>query len=168
MERVIRSYYDDLQDDYSDKTSLDTREGESEDGLLPDGNCAVVTIQSAKAECDVNNIMGRYAQVGLNPFEPAEFGDEVVDFSAVTDFKGAHDAVKEAEAKFMALEAKVRQRFDNDPAKLFGFLSDRANLDEAVQLGLVKPARATPPGQPVAGAAGTAPVASTTTTTGSR
>lgn len=95
------------------------------------------TVQSAKDECDINKIMSRYAKTGLISHvngREARYGD----FTGVVDYQTAVDAVRAAEVSFMALPSSVRSRFDNDPGQLIAFLSDRANLDEAVELGLVQ------------------------------
>lgn len=93
------------------------------------------TLQAFKEECDINRIMKRYQQTGVidhvNRVEP-KFGD--VD---AVDFQTALHVVMDAEARFFALPSEVRDRFGNDPARLLAFVSDRANLEEAVKLGLV-------------------------------
>ena len=47
-----------------------------------------------------------------------------------------------AQEQFAALDAAVRSRFDNDPAKFLEFTADPANADEMVKMGLAvaKPA----------------------------
>jgi hypothetical protein len=40
---------------------------------------------------------------------------------------------------FEDLPAEVRFKFDNKPAELLKFMSDPANADEAIDLGLFKP-----------------------------
>ena len=44
----------------------------------------------------------------------------------------------QAQADFMDLPAKIRQRFNNSPAELISFLQNSDNFDEAVELGLME------------------------------
>lgn len=88
-------------------------------------------------ECDINTIVERF---GLTGEMPADLKMPVYgDFTQVTDFHSAMNAVREAEGAFMALPAKVRSRFGNDPQQLLEFLADGSNRQEAEFLGLVKP-----------------------------
>lgn len=93
--------------------------------------------QQFAEESDINVIVERFGLNGELPANPVmpQYGD----FSQVTDFQTAMNAVIRAQADFMQLPAKVRSRFDNDPQKLLEFVSDDANLDEARVLGLLKP-----------------------------
>lgn len=94
-----------------------------------------VTKQEFKEECDINNIMSRYVQYGVPP-DPAKGVASYGDFSSVGDFLDAQNRVLEARAAFESLPSAVRDRFNNDPARLIEFLHDEANTDEAVRLGL--------------------------------
>jgi phage internal scaffolding protein len=58
------------------------------------------------------------------------------DFTGITNYQDALHAVMAAEDSFMAMPAKVRARFHNDPEAFVNFCSDPANIDEAVSLGL--------------------------------
>ena len=62
------------------------------------------------------------------------------DFTGVSDFQSAMNAVREASENFMELPAKVRARFDNDPQMFLEFVASEDNRQEAVELGLIKPA----------------------------
>lgn len=94
------------------------------------------TKQSEKAACDINNIVARYKTTGfvdhLNK-RPAQF----LDVSEVNDYRSALDQVTKANVFFMGLPAKVRARFDNDPAR---FLDEAGQLshDELKELGLAE------------------------------
>jgi phage internal scaffolding protein len=97
--------------------------------------------QSFKEECDINTIVRMFGVTGKVPvlaIEPS-YGD----FSGVSDYHSAMNKIKEAEASFMALPAKLRQKFDHDPNALLNFLENEQNRDEAIQLGLID-------GEPVA------------------
>lgn len=100
------------------------------------------TKQSFKDECDINVILRRYAATGqldhLNLRTPL-YGE-----IQPVDFQQAMGLVVEARAMFQALPAEVRDRFQNDPAKLLAFVSDEKNRPEAERLGLVVK-KSTPP-----------------------
>ena len=42
---------------------------------------------------------------------------------------------------FMELDAKQRERFENDPGKFVEFVQDDKNLDEAEELGFLDPVK---------------------------
>ena len=94
------------------------------------------TQQQFKDECDVNNILRNYVNTGILTHTSAvapQFGD----FSSLpSDYGEALDLIEQSRQQFMSLPSEVRERFDNSPRKLVEFLSDQANIDEAVKLGL--------------------------------
>jgi phage internal scaffolding protein len=94
------------------------------------------TKQSFRDECDINNILRQFnvtGQLPVNGFQP-QYGD----FSGVTDYQSALNAVMAAQDSFLQLPAKVRAKFDNDPALFVQFASDEANKDEMKALGLLR------------------------------
>lgn len=96
-----------------------------------------------RADCDINNIMAKFFRSGQFPHlnaASASFGDVSEEFT----FRDAQNYIIEAEERFLDLPAKLRKRFDNDPAKLLDFLGDAENLDEAIRLGLVEAPRTSP------------------------
>jgi len=96
------------------------------------------TKQSFKAECDINNIMAKYAKTGILEHARNVQG-AYGDFSDVPDFQEARNRLIAAEQAFMALPAKIRKEFDNEPANLVAFIDNDDNYDEAVKLGLIPP-----------------------------
>lgn len=117
--------------------------------------------QSFKEECDINNIMRRFSVTGVldhvNQRQP--MWGEVPDL----DFAGAMAIVVDARERFEQLPALVRDRFNNDPAKLLEFIRDPANRDEGVKLGLFRPKEAPaapPPVSPTGTPSATPPSAS--------
>lgn len=110
-----------------------------------------MTRQAHKDECDINFLMDRYERTGLY-YDPAEIGSnrqpQFGDFSGF-DYLEAMNAVVDANDRFAALPARLRARFENDPAQLLFFLQDEKNREEAVSLGLLeKPAEPAQPVQP--------------------
>jgi phage internal scaffolding protein len=90
--------------------------------------------QSFKAECDVNNIMGKYRKTGLINFVQARSA-EYMDCPEI-DFQEAMNIVKQAEDMFMDMPSDLRKRFGNDPGQFLAFCQNEENLDEMVKLGL--------------------------------
>jgi len=91
--------------------------------------------QHMKDECDINIIVERFGVTGQLPQTPLEpsYGD----FSGVSDYHTALNAIKAADTAFMGLPAQLRARFDHDPNALLQFLQNEQNRDEAIMLGLI-------------------------------
>lgn len=96
-----------------------------------------LTQQSDAAECDINTIVAR-AKAGADISRLVRAEGQYGDWSNLPDFRTMLNMVNKARDQFMALDAQVRKRFNNDPAQLLDFLGDEKNRDEAVKLGLVK------------------------------
>lgn len=125
----VRSPYNYDVDDVSDRTGISCGE-------------PTRTQQNFKDECDINVIMERFGKTGQVPANMRIPTYE--DFTGVSDFHSAMNAVREASENFMELPAKVRARFDNDPQLFLEFVSNDANRSEAEALGLVPPPPAAP------------------------
>ncbi len=80
--------------------------------------------------------MARFVKTGMidfvNKHEP-QYGDVTA-----LDFQSSMERVATSREMFADLPAKVRDRFNNDPAELLQFLEDPRNKAEAVLLGLAK------------------------------
>ncbi len=97
-----------------------------------------LTKQSFKDEVDINKIVDKFNRTGLVTHvknNPGAF----LDVSNVQDFHKALNTVNESKRLFMALPAKIRTKFKNNPANMIEFISDKANLEEAEKLGMVEP-----------------------------
>lgn len=93
--------------------------------------------QAFKDECDINTLVERF---GLGYEMPRglripRYGD----FSEVTDYHSAANALAAARESFDALPAHVRARFQNDPGAFVDFCSDDANEAEMLKMGLIEP-----------------------------
>lgn len=90
------------------------------------------------AECDVNEIMKRYQRTNelthVNNMA-AQYGD----FSDVLDYKDGVDRINHANALFMELPARIRDMFNNDPAKFIDYATDGNNQEELRKMGLAPP-----------------------------
>lgn len=97
--------------------------------------------QHFKDECDINQIMARYQRTGILTDNPGSLRPLFGDFSNVSDFQSAQNAILDVNDSFMSLPSSIRARFNNDPGYLLEFLAKEENRGEAVSLGLVNPAR---------------------------
>lgn len=93
------------------------------------------TKQSFAKECDINHIMSRYEKTGLIAHVNRVQG-QYGDFAGPPDYQEAMNMVVRAGDMFMSLPAKVRARFGNDPGEFLAFVTDAANAEEVVKLGL--------------------------------
>jgi len=93
------------------------------------------TQQSQKEEADINTIVKRFGLTGQLPsnVRVPQYGD----FTGVTDYQSALNAVQAANDAFMKYPAYIRERFKNDPALFVEFCSNPENREEAEKLGLV-------------------------------
>ncbi len=111
------------------------------------------TKQSFRDECDINHILRQFNVTGQLPVGSVQ--PQYGDFSGITDYQSALNAVMAAQDSFLQLPAKVRAKFDNDPALFVEFASDEANRDEMKALGLLHEETAqavvTSPSEPVSG-----------------
>jgi phage internal scaffolding protein len=91
--------------------------------------------QHQRDESDINTIVKRFGLTGELPenVRMPQYGD----FTGITDYQGALNAVKEAEYSFMQFPAEIRSRFNNDPEEFVAFCLDDRNRKEAEELGLV-------------------------------
>lgn len=115
--------------------NYDVAKASDESGLC----CKDVSLakQSFAEEVDINTIVRRFGLDGELPVgvRMPTYGD----FSGVDDFQTAMHAVMDAKASFERMPAKVRARFDNDPARFVDFCSDDRNAEEVARMGLVTP-----------------------------
>jgi len=104
-----------------------------------------LTEQAHENDANINVIMARYERTGQMPKLTAtpEYGD----FSQVPDYRTALDMIRDRQATFGTLPAKVRERFSNDPAKFIDFVTNPENTDELYTMGLaIRPEKPdTPP-----------------------
>ena len=93
------------------------------------------TKQEFAKDADINNIMAKYIKTGLVPVSTRQptYGD----FSDGGDFRSILDRVMAAEEDFQSLPSDLRSQFNNNPAELLDFLSDPANQQEAIDLGII-------------------------------
>lgn len=127
---VLRSAYNYDMDEASEASGIDVNVDIETGEELPS-----MTQQSFKEECDINEIVRRFGLTGQLPenFKAPVSGD----FTGITDFQSAMNAVIEAQDQFDSLPAVIRAEFKNDPQSLMSFVADDANRDRAIELGLI-------------------------------
>lgn len=117
----LKSSYDNF-DAASDETGL-----KCEDRSL--------TQQHDEPEANINNIVSRYLKTGS--IETHKMPPLQGDFSNAPDMQTAMNLGVAARVAFMDQPAKVRTRFNNDPAEFVEFVSDPDNIQELAKLGLL-------------------------------
>lgn len=123
-----------------------------------------MTQQHYTDEVNLNTIVQRFGigdgAIVQPPFDPKLYGD----FTEAIDFREALDIVRSAEKAFNALPADLRNKFENDPARLWKWIHDENNHEEAIALGLLKKTgnQSSDAASNAASSAGTTPIAATT------
>lgn len=95
-----------------------------------------LTLQAEAENADISLIMQKYAKTGIIT-APIKGNMVFGDASQVPTYHEAYNLIASAHEMFDALDAKIRYRFQNDPANLISFMADSSNYDEALKLGLV-------------------------------
>lgn len=96
--------------------------------------------QEFQFECDINNVVKQFkphhmAQMLAANLASGAYSDLPDDY----DFQAALELVKDAEARFMTMPSKIRDRFGHDPALFLAFAGNPDNLAEMRSLGLALP-----------------------------
>ena len=91
--------------------------------------------QSFQAECDVNGIMKKFEKTGLLDHVNEHHGD-YGNYIGFDDYHASLNSIRAAEDAFNSIPAKIRAKFDNDPAQFLLFVQDDDNHDEIVAMGL--------------------------------
>lgn len=94
------------------------------------------TEQSHAKECDIRNIVRKYAQQGIDMTMPDPNTYSGEDAEPLPDYTYAMQVVANGQSRFASLPARIRDRFKNDPSQYLAFLQDPRNASEAVSLGL--------------------------------
>lgn len=107
-----------------------------------------MTRQEFQDECDVNVLMSQYERTGVWPMRPNDTEPVYLDVTEAPDLMTALQVLKDAEAAFMTLPAKVRREFENNALAFLNFAQDPENLEQMRDWGLFPPA---PPPDPTEG-----------------
>lgn len=95
-----------------------------------------LAIQSAKDECDINNILTQFQKTGVITHGNASPGT-YENLPDPIDYQEAMNTVLAANQAFAALPAAVRARFGNDPRALLQAYDDPNEWPELQRLGLL-------------------------------
>lgn len=98
--------------------------------------------QQFKDDADINVMLERFKVTGMVP--QGVLMPTYGDFTGISDYQTAANALLRANDAFMQMPANVRARFENSPQKFMEFFNDEKNIDEARKLGLVLPAKPEP------------------------
>jgi phage internal scaffolding protein len=97
-----------------------------------------MTQQHFQEETEINNILRSHDRNGV--IEHIHRGNAIyADFSEITDLSDALHQIKEAQAEFLNIPSKIREKFQNDAGQFFKFASDPNNLDQLREMGLANP-----------------------------
>jgi len=96
----------------------------------------VLTDQSFKKSCDINNIVKSFMKTGMLP--PSRKEGHYGDFSEVPTLEASFNAAQLAQEAFYDLPSDIRKLMDNDASKLELWLSDENNHEMAYQHGLLE------------------------------
>lgn len=117
-----------------------------------------MTKQSFREETDINILASKYIRKDVE-YTPLQIAQQIAavtqkplaygDVSNATNLNDAMNVIAEIQDAFDVLPATIRQRFDNDPLSLVGFLENPANRAEAVKLGLLEELPTSPAAAPV-------------------
>lgn len=120
-----RHQYD---DDFDELVRMETRTINLEPAL---------TQQHHAESADLNIIVARFGVKDVSLPAAAQDANYYGDFTDVPDFRQALDNTREAIDRFSQLPAPIRARFNNDPVELYAFVTNEANVEESVKLGLL-------------------------------
>lgn len=99
---------------------------------LPD-----LTVQSDKDDADINVLVRRFGVTGTMPQNVR--APLVGDFTGVTDFQTAMNAVNQANDSFLQMPAELRAKLGHDPARFVDWCADDKNREEMKKYGLLMP-----------------------------
>lgn len=105
-----------------------------------------LTKQSFVPECDINNILRSYRATGqINHIRANAAQGVYEDLPDPQDFQTSLNIIMEANDSFASLPSAIRRRFGNDPAEFLAFVTNPANQDEIIAMGLAVDTRPPPP-----------------------
>lgn len=106
--------------------------------------------QHFRDECDINEIVRRFGVTGM--VDQAKIPPQFGDFTGVSDYHTAANAIAKANETFEMMPADLRDRFQNDPSRFVDFVLDEKNVDELRRLKLLPEVQQVPE-PPVQGSA---------------
>jgi len=89
-------------------------------------------------DCDINKILARYRTTGQLPASARSQASRYGDFSQIPDFMEMQERVLAATDMFMALPARIRKEFDNDPGLFLASAETKEGQERMEKLGLIQ------------------------------
>lgn len=96
-----------------------------------------LTIQSAAAECDINNILSQYRRTGIVT-HVTQARPSYEDLPDAIDYQASMNTLMEAQSAFAGLPAKVRDHYGNDPLRLLQALADPREHSQLREFGILR------------------------------
>jgi len=138
MAKTLRSFYRPHKHVTEDNLFEDPHTGELT--TMPS-----MTKQEFQHECDINNVVKQFKPHHMQQMLAANLQSGMYsDLPDSYDYQEALHLIKDANARFLTVPSKVRERFGHDPAAFLAFTQDPKNLDELRTLGLAKAAPKAP------------------------
>jgi phage internal scaffolding protein len=94
-----------------------------------------LTQQHFAQEADIKNIIKKHDRTGIISHVArgmAQYGD----YTEINEYRESLDIVNKANESFMGLPSEVRAYFENDAGQFFEFVTNPANDEKMVELGL--------------------------------
>lgn len=98
------------------------------------------TQQHFRDECDINKVVQRALHTGDMTIFTTQQRGEFYDASVVSDYSDAMAMINDVHDDFKSLPSEIRAQFGNDVSKYVAWMSDPANWEAAVELGLLETA----------------------------
>lgn len=95
-----------------------------------------ITEQHHAETMDINDLVARYTPKELNDLA-LNVEQNFMDLTQFDDFQATMNDVARAKTEFEKMPAKIKNKFDNNPARLIQFLGDDKNRAHAEELGLI-------------------------------
>jgi len=108
-------------------------------------------VESEAYKTDINYIVAQYVKTG----DASKFSERLGSFGDVSEVKdliSCQNVLRDAAEAFATLPAKIRDAFGNDPTVLASALSDPAQRDRLVELGIFEASGTSVPGASTPGA----------------
>lgn len=105
-----------------------------------------MTQQHFKQECDINFILRKYQKTGLID-HVAKHQGSYADLTDGVTFQEAINLIHDAQESFDTLPSSIRKKFNNNPQEFLDYVSDEANYDDLVAMGLANPPSSLPPSE---------------------
>lgn len=135
MKPKLRSAYDD-HEVVSEQNGIDCSKNDPQQTVQH-------AQQNFKDDCDINILVKKFGVGGVPRHTRIPLAG---DFTGLNTYQEAMNATIAAQQAFDDLPAELRERFGNDPARMIAFVSNDANRDEAIRLGMIDKPPAPPAG----------------------